>query len=393
VIILALLVLAQAAPALPPNHPQVANPSGKAPSADELLKKLDATPGLKDQDKPFEVAASLGQLYAGQGRFAEARGFYGQAVAKAEPVRALRVAQRRALAGRSVPAAAQVGCAFGPAAPLDVLATRAQDKAKAGDAPGAVACATAALTALPAVEVQYGNTLFVLRDAPGSLAAYTRSLETFAGNTDARYARAALLLDTRGDDVPTLRAVKADLERVLKEAPAGARAPQARRLLERATLAAQQGGLSKLPPVAMAEPPPPPREPGQPPQLSPEVVQAFQNAPRTPEMAQNFVKLIDEAEDHLAHGRYAEARGSYIQVMPYQPDNPRLRAGMAWTMIRLNRQPMADNVWRAASENPEAISALGDVLKAKGDEAGARALWQRLKDTVPSFAPRLEGKL
>jgi TolA-binding protein len=66
---------------------------------------------------------------------------------------------------------------------------------------------------------------------------------------------------------------------------------------------------------------------------------------------------------------------------------------MAWTMIRLNRQPMADNVWRAAAETPDALSALGDALKARGDAEGARALWQRLKDTVPGYAPRLEGKL
>jgi cytochrome c-type biogenesis protein CcmH/NrfG len=79
--------------------------------------------------------------------------------------------------------------------------------------------------------------------------------------------------------------------------------------------------------------------------------------------------------------------------MPYQPDNARLRAGMAWTMIRLNRQPMADNVWNVAAQNPDAISALGDALKSKGDAEGAKAVWQRLKDTVPTYAPKLEGKL
>lgn len=75
----------------------------------------------------------------------------------------------------------------------------------------------------------------------------------------------------------------------------------------------------------------------------------------------------------------------------YQPSNPRLRAGMAWTLVRLGK-PMADTVWRAAIENPDAVDALGDRLKAQGDADGAKALWTRLAETVPGYAPRLEGK-
>ena len=54
---------------------------------------------------------------------------------------------------------------------------------------------------------------------------------------------------------------------------------------------------------------------------------------------------------------------------------------------------MADNVWRVATGNPDAIAELGDSLKAKGDLEGARAVWQRLKESVPAYAPKLEGKL
>jgi tetratricopeptide (TPR) repeat protein len=252
------------------------------------------------------------------------------------------------------------------------------------------------------VDVQLGNLLFVSGDAPAALAAFTRALETFADNTAARYARAALLLDTRGDDPASLKTVKADLDRVVKEGPAASpRTAQAQRLLDRASAALEKGGISKLPQLVAvaarpgatqaAQAPAPGSAP--PPQLSPETVKAFEDAPRTPEMQQNFARLIDEAEDHLAHARFNEARASYLQVMPYEPNNPRLRAGMAWAMIRLNRQPMADNVWRAAVEAPDAVSALGDTLKAKGDAEGAKAVWQRLKETVPSYAPRLEGKL
>jgi hypothetical protein len=47
---------------------------------------------------------------------------------------------------------------------------------------------------------------------------------------------------------------------------------------------------------------------------------------------------------------------------------------------------------------PDAIAELGDTLKAdtlkaKGDVEGAKALWQRLRESVPSYAPKLEGRL
>jgi tetratricopeptide (TPR) repeat protein len=373
--ILALLVLAQAAP---------------PPSTDELVKKVDDTPGIKDQDKPFEIAASLGRLYVGKGRLSEAKGYYGQALAKAEPLRAFLLAQRRGSPAKTLPSAESLGCVPSAENTVVALLTKAQAKAKAGDSSAALACARAAWAPVAEVEVQYGNVLFVLHDPATALAAYTHALEAFEANSEARYGRAALLLDTKGDEPVALKQVKADFERFLKEAPSSTRAPQAKRLLERATAALEKGGISKVP-VALAAATPPAQV--QPPQLSPEVVRAFENAPRTADMEANFAQLIETGEDHLAHGRFDEARKSYLQVMPYQPNNPRLRAGMAWAMIRLNRQPMADNVWRAAIEAPEAVSALGDTLKAKGDAEGAHALWSRLKEAVPSYAPRLEGKL
>ena len=53
-----LLLLAQ----MPPNHPTEAK---NAPSAEDLIGRLDATPGLKEKDKPFEIAASLARLGGG----------------------------------------------------------------------------------------------------------------------------------------------------------------------------------------------------------------------------------------------------------------------------------------------------------------------------------------
>ncbi|PZR09101.1 MAG: hypothetical protein DI536_22980 [Archangium gephyra] len=390
---LLLLLLTQTAP-LPPNHP---TPSGKnAPSADELIQKLDATNGLRERDKPYEIAASLARLYFGQGRYADAQLYYAQAVARAEGARALYVAQKKVLGNKPAADAKSVGCepkADSTMANFETLAKVLADKKNAA---GAVGCLEVALSSLQDTEVMLGNAQFLAGDKKAALETYDRALALFETNHEARYARAALLLDTQGDDLKVLGEVKTELERVLRDAPGSPKAGNAKRLLARTIEAIDKGGLTKVgvskEQVASIAPQPAPRQPGQPPVLSKEVMEAFQNAPRTPEMEQNFAKLIDTAEEHLARGRFQDALDSYKQVMPYQPDNARLRAGMAWTMIKLNRQPMADNVWRVATGNPDAVAALGDVLKAKGDDAGAKAVWQRLAQSVPSYASKLEGR-
>lgn len=391
-ITLVLIVLTQAAPPLPPNHPPM---EGRPPpSADELVKKLDATEGLKEKDKPFEISASLGRLYFGQGRYPDAQTFFKQAVTGAADARALYLVQKKLAGTKPVPGAAEVGCTPVPDVPLVALHEKAKALAAAKNAPGAVACLKAALAPLMEVEVLLGHTQFLLRDPGAALFSYTSALDTFESNGEARYARAALTLDAYGEDPSALGRAKADFERFLSDAPTSPRAPTAKRLLERTSAAIAAGGLSKVsitPDQVAALAPSTPNV--QPPVLTKELVEAFQNTPRTPEMEGNFAKLISDAEEHLARGRFQDALTAYKQVMPYQPENPRLRAGMAWTMIKLNRQPMADNVWRVATQSPDAISALGDALKEKGDAEGARAVWQRLKESVPAYGPRLEGKL
>ncbi len=382
-IVLVLLVLAQAAP--PPNRPL---------SADELVKKFDATTGLKEKNKPFEISASLGRLYFGQGRYRDAQTFFKQAVEGADDARMLYLAQKKLAGARPLPTAADVGCTPTPDTTLVALHEKAKVLAAAKNAPGAVACLKAAFAPVAELEVLLGHTQFLLHDAGAALFTYTRALDTFETNVDARYARAALTLDKFGDDLAALNRAKADFERFLGDAPTSPRAPTAKRLLERTNAAIAAGGLSKLnitPEQVAALAPATPNV--QPPVLTKEMMDAFQNAPRTPEMEANFAKLVSDAEEHLARGRFQDALTAYKQVMPYQPENARLRAGMAWTMIKLNRQPMADNVWRVATQNPDAVVELGDSLKARGDVEGARAVWQRLKDSVPSAALKLEGKL
>ena len=294
-----------------------------------------------------------------------------------------------------MPGAKDVGCEPKPDVTLVALQEKAKTFAAAKNAPNAVACLKAALAPTMELEVLLGNTQFLLHDTAAALFTYNRALDTFESNVDARYSRAALTLDAFGDDVAALGRAKADFEQFLAEAPTSPRAATAKRLLARTNEAIAAGGLSKtnVTPEQVAALAPAQPAGVQPPVLTKEMMDAFQNAPRTPEMESNFAKLISDAEEHLAHGRFQDALNAYKQVMPYQPENARLRAGMAWTMIKLNRQPMADNVWNVAAQTPDAIVELGDSLKAKGDAEGARAVWTRLKETVPSYAAKLEGKL
>ncbi len=134
---------------------------------------------------------------------------------------------------------------------------------------------------------------------------------------------------------------------------------------------------------------------GAPPPLSRETVEAAQNIERTPEVLAAMAQAVEEGEEHLARGRYPEAKAAYMRVMPVMPENGRAKAGLAWALVGQG-SPMAANVWTVAvRSDAAAVEALGDTLKAKGDAQGARALWAKLKDSAPDYPQRasLEAKL
>jgi tetratricopeptide (TPR) repeat protein len=115
------------------------------------------------------------------------------------------------------------------------------------------------------------------------------------------------------------------------------------------------------------------------------MVEAVQNTERTPEMEQGLAKLVEEGEEHLARGRYQEALAAYTRVVPFQPENGRAKAGMAWSLVGLGR-PMADRIWSVAvGADPAAVEKLGDTLQAKGDAKGAKALWAKLLQSAPDY--------
>jgi tetratricopeptide (TPR) repeat protein len=398
---------------LPAGHPSVA-PGAAAPSSDELLKKMDATPDLKTRPKPFEVAAAIGKLYYGRARWADARDFFIQAEKTAEPVRTLFLQQKKQVKGE-LPDAATAGCRIAGDMTADKAAERARALAAQKQPGPAAACSLAALGPVVDSTTLLGNSLALLGDLKGAQAAYERVLQIQPRDAAALYGHGAVTFDLNGDDLQALKAARKELQMSAEIAPSTPQAASARALAERIDQIVAAGGASKFarqqeklraeaPPVVAAAPPmaappmasPPPSQPGgqgpgpaAPPQLSKETMEAFQKVEVTPEMKANFARLIEDGEAKLAANKYQDALDNYRQVMPYQPNNPRLRAGMAWALVGLQRQPMADNVWRVAvTSDPAAVDALGDRLSKAGNKESARAIWTKLQATAPDYASR-----
>ncbi len=407
---------------LPPGHPPMRD-GAAPPSADELLQRLDAQADLKSRDKSFDVGAAVGKLYYSSARYGEAAEYLGQAWAKSERARQLYLQQRKKVS--AVPAPPEP--CQGPRE-LKALVEEMEKRASAGDAAGSAGCGAVAMELVLEAEEMRANALALNGDARGAASGYERVLQVDAGRKGSLYGHAMALVESRPDDVAALRSAKADLDAMLSDNAPPARAEMAKRTSARLEQAIAAGGFSKLVAKEAAErkakgppktppfvaralagqqggaggPGPGPGRPGgssgtEPtPEQIRQMAEAAQNMPRTPEVEAGFSKLVEQGEDHLAGGRYQDALDAYKRVVPFQPENGRAKAGMAWAMIGLNRQPMADRVWTVAvSSDPAAVDQLGDLLKQKGDEKGARALWAKLKASAPDYAAssKLDRKL
>lgn len=125
---------------------------------------------------------------------------------------------------------------------------------------------------------------------------------------------------------------------------------------------------------------------GTPPPLTEEQMKAFEQMQQSPEFQAQAQQNIEAAEKDLAGGRFQEALDKYKAVMPVLPQSGRAQAGMAYALIGLNRQPMADRVWGVAvKSNPDAVEALGDELQKLGDAKGAKTVWSRLSESAPGY--------
>ncbi|MCY1020487.1 tetratricopeptide repeat protein [Pyxidicoccus sp. MSG2] len=386
--------------ALPEGHPPMSGTGRAPPSADELLRQLDSTEGLRDREKTFEIASSLGRLYYVNGRNTDAVIYLLQAEARARPARDLFLAQRKKLGKAAVPSSAAAGCGFSAGTSVEDMTAAAQERAKKGDTAGAAACARAALAPVLDVEMMRANALFLSGDLDGALAAYAAVLEVEPTHEEALYSRSALLFETKGEDVAALKQARAGFDAMVAAHPDSQRAPMAKRMSTLAEETVKAGGRKKLLASraedrrirlsqAAAAPADAPRP------LSQEAIDAVQNTERTPELEQGLAKLVDEGEEHLSKGRYQEALANYTRVVPFQPENGRAKAGMAWALVGLGR-PMAARVWGVAVQaDPAAVEKLGDTLKSKGDEKGAKALWEKLAADAPNYPNKaaLQAKL
>jgi len=396
---------------LPAGHPAV-SPGAAPPTSDELIKRMDTTPDLKTRPKPYEVSAAIGKLYYGRARWADAREFFTQAEKTAEPVRSLFLQQRKLVKGE-IPDPSASGCRVASDTGVDKAAEKARTFAAQKQPGPAAACALEALGPVLDSTTLLGNTLALTGDPKGALAAYERVLEIQPRNAAALYGRGAVTFEVKGDDLSALKTARKDLQASADLAPGTPQAASARALAERIDKVIAAGGATKFarqqekaraeakPAVAAAaptspppmaggspmQPPPIASGPAAPPQLSKETMEAFQKTEITPEMQANFARLIEDGEAKLVANKYQDALDNYRQVMPYQPNNPRLRAGMAWALVGLQRQPMADNVWKVAvTSDPAAVDALGDRLSRAGNKESARALWTKLQATAPDYA-------
>ncbi|MFL5348169.1 MAG: hypothetical protein ACJ8AT_25530 [Hyalangium sp.] len=411
----------EASPAMPPStgplpegHPPMTGPGRAPPTAEELLKQLDSTEGLRTREKTFEIASSLGKLYYTNGRSSDAIVYFMQAEQKAVATRALFVEQRKKLGKKPVPSADEARCGFTATTPVEEMAKVAEDRAKQGDAAGAAACAKAALMPVLEVEAMHGNALYLTGDKAGALAVYERVLDVAPSEEEALFSRSAVLYETKGEDLKALQAAREGFEAFIAAHPDSSRVELAKQLSQFAQDTIKAGGrekwkktraedrrirLSQMPkeppqapmmaagPMAGAGGPMAGQGSGQdgPPALTQEMVDAVQNTERTPELEAGLAKLVEEGEDDLAKGKYDEALGVYRRVVPFQPENGRAKAGMAWALVGLGK-PMADRVWGVAvSSDAAAVEKLGDTLMAKGDAKGAKALWAKLLATVPDY--------
>lgn len=398
---------------LPPGHPPMpaggpgasAAPGGQP---DALAQKLDALKGNQGKSKDFEAAVGSARVFYNHGRFGDAIPFLEEAVAKAEPTRSLYLEQKRKAdaAKKPMPPAGTVGCVPGAEMNLEALSARAKEKAKAGESWAAASCARAALHAVAEAETMLAASKFLEGDAAGALKAYERVLKVFELHPEALYGRASILMDTRGNDVSALKEARASLETYLREYPTAPKAKSAKLFVTHLDEAIPLGGIAALNKHRAANPKPreeaksphapvPGQKEGELPQITKEQMEFLQQLRGNSELQAKIPALLEEAEDFLSKGKYQDALNNYKQAMPVQPDNGRLRAGMAWSLVGLQK-PMAERIWSVAVESDAAaVDKLGDTLKAKGDGAGAKALWSKLAQSAPSYATsaKLSDKL
>jgi tetratricopeptide (TPR) repeat protein len=382
---------------LPPGHPATGDVDPHA-----LLRQLDAKQDeIRKKPKTFDIAFALGNLYYENARYAEAAEFFAQAIEKTRPAFRIVDQVKPKTAGGSPTDSACEGTS------VEQRIERAEQLEKSQPAQ-ALACALSAQK--PALEAmsRRGTCFFLAGQIDPAIKEFESVLARDPDSVEANYRLGAIFFDAFGEDVAKLKRTRKLWDHFLQLAPEDRRAVLVRGRLKQVEDGITKGGVSKaapLPPELLEAPPmasvpvdtrPTPatnapmssQQNASVPAITPEMAEAVANTPRGPEFEQGLARALDEGEAHLAKAEYQEAVQSFRSVLPYQPNNPRARAGMAAALIGKG-SPMADRIFGAAIEqDPASIDSLAQKLKAGGNAKEAKELWTRLQAQAPEYAAK-----
>jgi tetratricopeptide (TPR) repeat protein len=340
-----------------------------------LLQTVDALEHeLKGRARDFGINLALGNLYADNGRYVEALGYYRDAEAVVAGAEAsLSAAPRR------------------PPPPADCLPRTAADTADRrsveqvlqlaaarGGAEG-LACLAGLSSTLAQLHARQGNAWYLAGNADKARERHERALRLDPDEPESLFFRGADLLESSRGDVQKREAGRAAWERLVKVAADHPRAAVARETLPH--IDELFGPKATAPPAA-----PPPLPEG--------AAAASAAVERTPGLAQQLDARLAQGERLLADAKWQEALDTFKAVMPLRPDG-RVALGMGIALRELGR-PTAERVLTQATRLPggDASRATYElaVLLEKQNRAKARSLLESLA-ADPAWGPKAQQRL
>ena len=405
-----------------------------------LMAAVDALGAAKDKPKPFEVQAAIGNLYYEGARYLDAVDAYRLALVTSLPVET----ELLALEAKGLAPSADLplecrrsGTSYG----LEQIAAVAR-RAAAAEPAKAVRCLREAIAPAILARSRRGNALYLAGQPDGALAEHKRVLLLEKDYPESLFFVGAITLEQSKGNKEQLEEGKKWWRRLLEVAPEHPRAAIVKESLPKAdelftpkpAAPLVAGGGNALPaghpPIAAGQPSPGPVRPDAqlPPNHPPldgaapgtvggnmpnapmahsgdqavpapqgpsvETVAAMEDAlrqtERTPEMEKGLDELCNQAEVDLDAGKYTEARGKIVRVMPLRPNDARTAAIMGAAMRGLGRAEMAERVLGTAlakdPNNARANYELGLLYASRGDKANARSKFETVQTADAKFA-------
>jgi tetratricopeptide (TPR) repeat protein len=208
-----------APPAGAPARP--AEPQG-LPTSSQLLAQVEAMKGqLATAPKPLEILRALGDLYYQERRYADAIGWYDQAIAVAEPAWKDYLALPAVVRAREPSPAVKQECTRSEKRGFEPLVRAAQARARRKDGAGAAFCYRAALEPSIGARIQRANARLLAGDAPGAIADHEAVLARIPDQPDAMYFLGLTLAETANGNIGQLERARALWKRVGEVQPNG----------------------------------------------------------------------------------------------------------------------------------------------------------------------------